>query len=104
MSIDFEWYVLLKPRQDFSIATFNRMLQALDAAGFEWEVTMLRREAKKNEPVTVPHYDLGIKVTTPYSMYTWTYEGVARECIKAICERTDVTDSQIKIVRVGCED
>ncbi len=101
MSIDFDWYVLLKPRQDFSIATFNRMLQALDAAGFDWEVTMIRREPKPKECPTVPYYDLGIKVTTPYTMYTWSYEGVARECIKAICDRTDVTDTQIKIVKVG---
>lgn len=101
MSIDFDWYVLLKPRQDFSIATFNRMLQALDAAGFDWEVTMIRRAPKLKECTTVPYYDLGIKVTTPYTMYTWSYEGVARACIKAICDRTDVTDTQIKIVKVG---
>lgn len=98
MSIDFDWFVKLKPRQDFSIATFNRMLQALEAAGFEWEVAMFRRPPKPKEWDTIPYYDLGIKVKAPYTMYTCSYEGVARACIKAICDRTDVTESQIKII------
>ncbi len=45
-----------------------------------------------------PYYDLGVKVKVPYTMYTCSYEGVARACIKAICDRTDVTETQIKII------
>ena len=99
MSDDFEWHVLLRPRQDFSIATLNRMLQAIDAAGYDWEVVMLRREPKKKEWPTIPYYDLGISITVPCEYYTMSYEGAARIFIKAICDRTDVTESQITIYR-----
>ena len=98
ISEDFERHVLLRPRQDFSISTFNHILLALDSAGYEYEVVHLRREPTKKDFPGVAYYDLGIRVKVPYNMYTLEYEKIGRAFIKSICDYTDCTENQIKIV------
>ena len=88
--------VYVKPRQDFSIATFRRILDAVDAAGFDWRLAFIERPAKRNEDPHFPHYDLGIRVRRSNSASTW--EGLGKRVLKAICEQTDCTEDQFKLL------
>ena len=99
MGDDFDWHVLLRPRQDFSIATLNRIVLALDSLGYDWEVVHIRRPARKDEWNTIPHYDLGIRVTVPPTMYTLKYEAAANTMIKGICDYTDLSPNHFKVVQ-----
>lgn len=87
--------VYVKPRQDFSIATFKRILDAVDAAGFDWRLAFIERPAKRNEDPHFRYYDLGIRVRRSNPAGTW--EGLGQRVLKAICERTECTEDHFKL-------
>ena len=87
--------VYVKPRQDFSIATFKRILDAVDAAGFDWRLAFIERPAKRNEDPHFKHFDRGIRVRRCNGTGTW--ERLGKRVLKAICERTDCMEDQFKL-------
>ena len=84
------WY--LRPRQDYSIARFAKVLEILDCHEYDARVFVLHEKDKKGD------YKPTLCIRLHSYLYSLVSEWAANRAVRIICEHSDAVDRDFKVL------